>query len=79
MREGDLITKVVTKNIPLYLVKDFIMKEGNTLKTTKDTRKLLKQMEKAHYMSKKHKTQNNKEKNHIYSKEDGPKENPLGI
>ncbi len=54
----------------------FFMKEGDTLKTIKEARKLLKWIEKAHYMSKKSKTSSNKEKNQTSSKEEGPKENP---
>ncbi len=72
MSEEDLIAKAVTKNLPQYLVKDFIMKEGNTLKTIKEARMLLKQIKKAHYMSKKSKTSSNKENNQTNSTEEGP-------
>ncbi len=78
MRKKDLIMKDLTKNPPQYLVKDFIMKEGNTFKTIKEARKLLNQIKKAYYMSKKFKTSNKKETNQTNSKEDGTKENPTG-
>ncbi len=55
---NNLIKKVVTKNLPWYLVKDLIMKAGNTLK--EEARKLQKLIEKDQYMSKKSKASSNK-------------------
>ncbi len=44
MSKEDLNIKVVTKNLPQFLVKDLTMKEGSTVRTMKEARKLLKQI-----------------------------------